>query len=146
MPLPGTRVIHPRMLEQIRAVAEGAMNGQGRLLRPSGEQGVYDPDTMQLAPPTPELIWEGPCRYQPRSDTSNRTFDAGGRPMTVTGNQLTLPWDSDEAHVDDLWEMTSSNDPTLVGKRFRVVQVSFGEYQAERHLNVEDYETPRRMP
>lgn len=145
MPRPGTPVVHPQMLAAIRPVAEAAMTGTGRLLRPSGEQGSYDPALMQLTPSEPELVWEGECRYQPRSDTSARDIPAGGRPMTISRNQLTLPWAAAEAHVDDVWEMTSSADPTIVGKRFRVTNVTFGEHQAERHLTVEDYETPRRM-
>jgi hypothetical protein len=133
------------MLPAIREVAEGAMNGEGQLLRLPGPPLVMDEESLRLTEREPVLIWAGPCRYQPRSDTTDRTALAGDQPMTTTKNQLTLPWSSDEAHVDDIWLMTASNDPTLVGKQFRVTQVSFGEYQAERHLTVQDYETPRRV-
>lgn len=145
MPRPGTSVIHPGMLPAIRPVAETAMTGQGRLLRPSSDEPTIDPDTLELIPAVAAELWTGPCRYQPRSDTSNRAQLAGERPMTTTSNQLTLPWSAPEVHVDDMWEMTASADPTLAGKHFRVVEVAFGELQAERHLTVEDYETPRRI-
>ncbi len=145
MPRPGTPVIHPQMLDAIRPVAEAAMRGTCRLLRPSGPPLVMDEETLRLRPRPTELLWEGPCRYQPRSDTTNRTLQAGERPVTTTQNQLTIPWSAPEAHVDDEIEMCTSADPTVIWKRFRVVNVAFGEYQAERHLSVQDYETPRRV-
>lgn len=144
MPRPGTPTVHPLMLDGIRSVAEAFMNGTGRLVRPSRQDPSIDPVTLQLTEADLEVIWEGPCRYQPNATTDRRVV-AGENLNTTTRSQLTLPWAAAEARVDDLWVMTGSNDAAMVGKSFRVIEVAFGEFQAERHLTVEDYETPRRL-
>jgi hypothetical protein len=128
------------MLTGIRSVAERAQLGRCQLLRPVTEQ-VMDPVTLEYTSEPPQLLGETSCRYQSKSRAAANVVPAGEQPMTLTENQVTIPITAPTVKVGDLMKMTTTADPRLLGRVFRIVSVVFGEYQAERHLMCEDNET-----
>lgn len=146
MPRPGTAVIHPALLEQLAPIAESAQVGTCRLLGSDGTPGVMDPDTLEYSSDAPTVVWEGPCRFQPRSRATAQVVAAGEQPVTLIENQVTIPLTAPEPVVGQLLQMVDSTDSALIGKTFRISNVAFGDLQAERHLTVEDNETSRPTP
>lgn len=138
MPRPGTPVVHPRMLDSLRTVAQGAQSGTCQLLRPSDAPPALNPSTLAYEPGPPVVLWSGPCRVQPQSRSGAQVVDAAGEQVTLSGYQVTVPISAGQVVVDDLVLITASADPQLVGRTLRVTDVSYGDLQAERHLDCED--------
>lgn len=144
MPRPGTPVIHPSMLTKtLRPIAERAQTGWCQLLRPASGQGVLDPETLTYSADAADLVWSGPCRFQPKARALANVVQAGEQPVTQSENQVSIPITAPEPKVNDLLKMIASSDPGIVRKVFRVVSVSFGDLQGERHLTCQDNETSR---
>lgn len=131
-PLPGSHVIHPRMLPALSTIAQNAQTGAGRLLSPSGTS-TFDATTGRSTPAAPTVMYVGTCRVQPKQRMAAPVVHAGEQPVTLPDFQITVPI-SVAAEVHMLWEMTACTDTALVGKTFTVLDVAYGTLQAERHL------------
>ncbi|MBM0237735.1 hypothetical protein JNW88_12210 [Micromonospora sp. ATA32] len=138
MPLPNTRVIHPRFEQHHRPVTESAMTTTGRLLRPD-ETGTRDPVSGRTTFAEPALVWEGSARL--RANTGTPTVQAD-RIVTVGGYLLVLPADTPVPHVRDVWEVGDCDgDPSLAGARLRVVDVPRSGLSWQRNIGC-DIEEP----
>lgn len=93
---------------------------------------VFNPATGTYQPKTKTVATNLPCYITPF--TGARTLDeAFGGEIVVTRNyNLKLPWDAPEIRREDYVTITSSQDPGLVGRVFRVDQVDAETYQMSR--------------
>jgi hypothetical protein len=138
MPLTGTVVVNTRMLTALRAIATGSMVDECAVTRGAGAStfSPFDPDTGQHESDSDD-IYTGPCRVQPRA-TDDRVVNVGEEPTSQRDYTVSLPWDAPEIKVDDLVTVTASNDPLLVDRVLRVLDVAHSTLQTSRELVCED--------
>lgn len=140
MPLPGTRVIHPRWSERHRPTATSAMTSTCVITRAAstGEGAVTAADGT-WTPGQRTTIYTGPCRVVPETSNEERipTQD-----MQVTRRRyaVMIRWDGDAFQIGDQIQITEAADPQLAGKAFRVVDVTYGSEQWQRNLLAEEIE------
>jgi hypothetical protein len=131
MPRPGTPVVHPRMLAAVRAVHTGAM-----IARPTGETVVSD-DGLTVTTAPPAVRYAGPCRVMPFADGA-RVREVADRPVTLRVYRVFVPWDAGPVEVDDVVDVTDSQDPDLPGRVLRVMDSPGATLEAERALLCEE--------
>lgn len=136
MPLPGSRVIHPRWSQHHRPTALGTMTATCTVIRVEGE-GSSDPDGT-WHPPLPTDVYTGPCRVQ-GLPVNERLLVVGERQETHRRYQVSLRHDT-APQIDDLVTITASVDTGLVGKTLRVIDVQYGSEQWQRDLICDELE------
>jgi len=132
VPLPATRVIHPRFSAHHRAVAAGGHTGAVRITRPAAA-GTTGPDGTWMPPPV-VVVYEGPASVSPRPTTQRAAMVQGERRIVLREYIVGIVWDAAVVAVDDLVEVTGAADPLLAGVVLRVADVQGGAEQWERML------------
>jgi hypothetical protein len=99
-----------------------------------GADPVFNPSTGYSDADGDE-VYDGPCRLRP---SSGSTVDAGGAVLTLHRYDLTVPWDTTGLTVGQVVTITDSNDPSLVGRTYRIVDVQGGTDTPHRRAVVED--------
>lgn len=142
MPRPGSTVVHPGMLAQLRSVAEAAMTSTCELLRPTSAtgKGAFNAASGTYAAAAPTELGTSTCRVQPGSRSAAGVTDVAGQETTLADYQVTVPVSAPTLAVDDLVRIVMSPDPDMVGRTFRITDVSYADFQAERHLTCQDNE------
>jgi hypothetical protein len=135
MPLPGSRVIHPRFSEHHRPTATSAMAATVTITRPTGG-GTTGPDgTWTSAAAT--AVYAGPARISPRP-TDQRHIVVGERRIVLRDYVVAVRWDAAQVDVDDLVTVGTADDPRLPGTALRVKDVQMGDQEWERILICEE--------
>lgn len=137
MPLENTHVLHPRWSEHHRPTATGTMSAACEITR-RATGGTTDASGT-YTPTSPTTIHTGPCRVQ-AVPTQRQVIVVGEAQETRHRYLVTIRYDAATIHVGDLVLITESVDAGLVGRRLRVVNVSYGSEQWERDLNCEELE------
>lgn len=90
---------------------------------------VFDETTARYAVTSPMTTYDGPAlvRFEPP-----QLVDVGEATEQVTHYTVKLPPDTDVALGDTISVTASSFDAGLVGKRLRVLEVRFDEWQIAR--------------
>jgi len=133
MPLPGTRVIHPRFQEHHQPTVRGQMTAACRVTRPSPTPTGWDDEAGRSIYPEPMLIYEGMCRAQRQVDGEQVTV--ADRTTTVTRVVVTVPFDAATFAVNDVVEMTKCHDDVdLVGLRLKVRDIRHASIAWQRDL------------
>lgn len=141
MPLPGTRVIHPRWAEHHRPVAEGGMTATVSLRLPGATAtGAFDDDTGNT-PTAPHAPYHtGPARIQAMSTRAQEAL-AAEQQVTTLAYLVSVEWDAatgeqDVAakHLVHVDAVDANGDPTLVGRDLVVQEVVHGSLVFERDL------------
>lgn len=142
MPRAGTAVVHPKMLETLRAVAEAAMTSTCKLLHPTSQtgKGPFNEESGTYPDAEPTLLGTVACRVQPGSRSAAGVVDVAGEETTIADYQVTVPISAPAVTVDDIVHILTSPDAQMVGRRFRITDVSYADFQAERHLTCQDNE------
>lgn len=137
MPLPSTRPIPDGWDDHHRPVATAAMTATcvAGTLTP----GAYDPVTLQYGAPVLTTKYTGPCRVQQRTG-QEQTSTSAGQTITTRSYLVALEHDADTIAVDDVVDITDAVDTGLVGRRLRVLDVSYGSNQWQRDLTCQDFE------
>jgi len=138
MPLPGTRVIHPRWSERHRPTASGTLTSTCVITRRTGA-GTTGP-TGTFTPAAAATIYTGPCRVVVAQNTSERLLVRGDAEETHRRYQVSIRYDADDLQVGDLVTITAAVDPHLAGKGLRVIDVRYGSEQWERDLICDELE------
>lgn len=133
MPRPGSYVIHPRLLDQIRPTVTGTFPDRVRITRPGEGPGTYDPATGKTTPPERTEIYADRARVQAERPEP-REVQFGDQEVTLIRYQVSAPWDVPEIRIGDRVEVTESRDPELPGKHLRVQNTTYGSLQVERTL------------
>jgi hypothetical protein len=116
-----------------RRSSEAIMKDTCRITR-SGGRPVYDPETEQTTVPTPSTVYEGKCKVQQTSMTS-QTTEAGSQVVELYATRVDVPMSVVDVKVDDDIEIvTSLLDARLVGAHSRVDTVLSKSYATARRL------------
>jgi len=108
----------------VRAYVASNMLDAVSITRPDQPSMVLDPATGQLHAPPATVIYAGKARVHKASSTGNA--GTGGGNIAQREVVISTPWDSPEAQVDDLVEITVQGDAALVETWWRVIGVSTG--------------------
>ena len=111
--------------DRVRANIESNMTSQVIITRSSGMAGV-DPDAEgSIESPVAETIYEGPARLANASGSV--TYTVGEEVQFYSSGSATVPIDVFGepilVHVNDILQVLGCDDPVMVGRRFRVVDV-----------------------
>lgn len=96
---------------------------------------VFSESTGQYTD-TSSTVYTGKCKLQDRIIQGEA--EAGGREVITLSSVLHLPVSVTGVQVDDVAEITASQDLAAVGRRLRVAQVFYKSYATARRLQVED--------
>ena len=136
VPLPNTRMIHPRWQDRHAPVVLGGMEAQVRLSRPAG-LGTRDPETGATAEIPAAVYYEGPARLQRRTPLAPAGSDTA-RNVTTGDYLLAVPVDvGAEPQRGDIADMIASPDPLQVGVRLYVTDVPTATQILQRNLGVD---------
>lgn len=112
VPLPKTRLIHPRFEQHHRPVADGQATATCRIER-AAQHALWDDQAGRNVYPPPELLYEGPCRYQ--------YLSAAGQPVVADTTtpladvRVTVPVGSVVYQANDVVTLTATaTNPDLV--------------------------------
>lgn len=97
---------------------------------------VFNETTGQYTD-TSSTVYTGKCKLQDRVIQSGES-QAGGREVITLSSVLHVPVSVTTVHVDDVAEMSASQDPWAVGRKLRVAQLASKSYLKSRRLQVED--------
>lgn len=133
MPLPNTRMIHPRFEQWGRQVADRQATATCRIERPSTDPPTWDDEAGREIQPPPVLLYNGPCRYQ--------YLSASGQPIVADAKtpladvRVTVPVGAFEYKSNDLVTMTGSDqNPDIADRRLSVTAVSGSSISWQRDL------------
>jgi hypothetical protein len=134
MPRPGSRVIAAGWEAHHRPVAESTFTAIITFKRPDGAP-VFDPDTGTTTQPT-VTVYSGPCRIQ-ELQREHTTIDPAQR-ITIRRYQVSLTIQATGLRLDDVGTVDAANDPSLIGRGLRVIDVQRGSLTFQRDLIVTD--------
>lgn len=119
-------------LPDLRSLAESLMLDTVRVVREGAP--VTDADGFVTA--SGEVVYEGPAKWQ--SPSGWQRSQVGESDTAAGGLELHLPFDvSASVRVGDVVECTASLDPSLVGRRFGVVDEFTKTLATARRFRVE---------
>lgn len=117
--------ISPLSRSYLRKRSNRLMEDACRIVRPIIGHVVYDPVTKVATNTTSEEIYSGPCRLWEVSAGS--ITQVGEEEFVQTSLRLSLPWDVFTIPaVEDTFEVTKSDDSSLVGKWFEILSHTKG--------------------
>lgn len=97
---------------------------------------VFDADAgIDTVDPGDE-VYDGVCRVRPTG--GDRVVMAGDAPVTLRLFDLTLPWETTGIMVDQVVTITGSDDPHMIDRQLRVVDVLGGSDGVHRRVVIED--------
>lgn len=94
---------------------------------------VFDPETGYSSAGG-AAVYAGACRIRP-AGASGR--DVGDAPIVLHSYLVTIPWDAVGIAINQVVTITDSDDPDMVDRTFRVVDVEGGTGNPHRRLTVE---------
>lgn len=141
MPLPNSRLVHPRFHENLRASAAGTagMPDHGTITRPGDGAGAIDDDTKVWTPAAGTPVFVGDLRVQAEPSQQRGDIDQGDQPITLHRYRASLPFDADQVLVDDVLVLDRSADDQLVGRPLIVRDVHYSTFAINRYLLLEDH-------
>lgn len=141
MPLPNSRLLHPRFHKELRgsAVADRGLPDTCRIVRATAGQGTIDPESGLWTPPAGTTVFTGCCRVQPDPRSRPKTADTTDELLVLQRYKASIPWDAPEVLVDDVLTVTCTHDPHMAGRHFIVRDVKFDTFQVRRFLDLEDH-------
>lgn len=123
MPLPGTKVIHPRFSPAHQAVSEAAMTGVCDITRPGTGRGTMAADGTVTNPAT-TVAADVPCRITAQNG-DDRTTVAGEQLVTYRRYDVAIAADL-EVQEGDVITVLVAKDPHLTGRSLRVTDMQHG--------------------
>ncbi|MEV5211334.1 DUF6093 family protein [Micromonospora sp. NPDC053740] len=132
MPLPNTRLIHPRFEQHHRPVADRQATATCRVERPA-TQAVWDDEAGKNVYPPPVLLYVGPCRYQYLSPAGQPVVADTTTPLADV--RVTLSVGTVVYQANDLVTITATTtNPDLVERTLSVTAVSGSSISWQRDL------------
>lgn len=134
-------------LEEGRIAAFALMTDTCRITKPGAGTGPFDEATGTYTPPDPIPVYEGPCLLQIRADVNSNVVEvtAGEREIAyqtaILSIPITAPVGSTGNPADVRIDMTAiyltaENDPSLVGRQFRIKATLVKTRATARRLRV----------
>ncbi|MEV0214291.1 DUF6093 family protein [Micromonospora sp. NPDC050695] len=132
MPLANTHLIHPRFEAHHRPVADRQATATCRVERPA-QQAVWDDAAGKNTYPPPDVLYEGPCRYQHLSAAGQPVVADTTTPLADV--RITLPVGAVVYQINDLVTVTATaTNPDLVARTLTVTAVSGSSISWQRDL------------
>ena len=123
-------------LTRLRTDLAATLRDAGDVVRVASPAG-FDPADGTYDAAAETEIYSGAARVQPLAG-SERVVRFGEEPVTIREYHVTLPHDAAGIEVDDIWVTTTSDDTDLVGRRMRVIDVTYSSIEAVRRLRCLD--------
>lgn len=98
---------------------------------------TFDPATRLHADPAASPVYTGKCRVKPPTTQVSRV-EAGDVLVAAQWFTVSVPASVTGLKRDDVVRVTASQDPGLVNRRLRVVQVDAGTHVTARRLTCEE--------
>lgn len=118
-------------------LAERLMEAFCTVTRGAATQQNFDPVSGAYPVPVGTAVYTGPCRVKPSGNQAG-TVEAAGQDVSLWPFVVSVPMAVTTVLVDDLVTVsTSTLDPQLVGKVFRVKYVEMGSHVTARRLGCE---------
>lgn len=135
MPLPKTRLIHPRFEAHHRPLADRQMTAECVIVRPpSSGEAVFDETTGTSVLPPPTPVYDGPCRLT-REPLATTTVVVADRTDHDARYRVVIPADAPLAQVGDIVTITRCDgDPGVVAGRLHVTDVPHGSITWQQDL------------
>lgn len=131
MPLPSTKVIHPRWSDHHAPVPAGAMTATCTAY--IGGEGSWDP-VNGATPGETTPLYVGPCRAQALNRSAGEA-DSAGQPVVEHPYLVVINRDAAELPIGTRVLIdTCPDDPQLVGKVLTVADITMGSLRWERDL------------
>lgn len=144
-------MLTPAEIAGMRSTSASALPDRCTITRPSDDPPTLDPVTLDSDPVPAETIYTGVCRVRPRGNEEedsqvgelHETLGpyVGTLPALATHDGVTAG-DPNDVRVDDYLTVTASSDPSMVGRHFQIRHVSWGSWQIDRRIGLEDREQP----
>lgn len=122
-------------LAEGRAAAEALMADECAIERVKGSR--PDPNDPDKDIPVVEAVWSGPCAVKPsaRGAVADKT---GVVVVETWGYQVSIPHAVTGVQVNDQVAIVRSLDPSLAGRRVKVVSMDRGTHVTSRRLQCEE--------
>jgi hypothetical protein len=140
VPLPGSRVIHPRWSEHHRPTSTAAFTAECVITRATGA-GTTDADGVWTPSPDGDPpVYAGGCRAVPLSTDQGRFRVSGETQATPRRYYISVEYDAATVLVGDIVTFTASQDTGMVepGLKVRVTDIRYGSEQWQRDLLAEE--------
>jgi hypothetical protein len=142
MPLPGSRVIHPRWSEHHLPTATAAFTGRCVITRASGTGSTGEDGTWTPSPDSDPPVYSGRCRAVGLGTDQGRFRVSGDAQETPRRYAVSIEYNTARILIGDTITFTEAQDDEedagLVGLQFRVVDVAYGTEQWQRDLLAEE--------
>lgn len=126
-PLPSAYAV-----KYMRRRAELMMTSTIRIFHPGNP--VFDSTTGMTGGGTPTNIYQGPARI---FTMTGSPAPLGDQVVSMNQTVVSIPYNSPLPRVDDVVEIQTNDDPALVGRNYRIVDVEEGGIASPvRHLTV----------
>lgn len=131
---PGTEVIPTGWAAAHQTPVEGTMTAARCSLRRPGTTTAWDEASQStVTTPLPPYAADVPCRVQ-ALNTAASDVQTAEQTITVAGYLVAVPADVAGVEVNDLVDITLSDDPDLTGAALQVDSVARGSHRFERDL------------
>lgn len=121
-PLPGWAVIHPKMPQHLRPVAEGGHTGPAVFTRVADGPQAWPPPAV---PEAAEVVWATTVRVEPLQRSGNSVF--AEQPTITQEYQVSAPLGGPRILVGERGDII-----TAAGRTLRVLREEYGDLLLER--------------
>lgn len=137
MPRPGTKLIHPDLLDTVRPTIELGMTGTCRITTP-GVGGTIDPVTKVFTPNEGTDIYTGECWTQPQNRSAEQRTVFAEDVETTSRYTAAIPIGAPVPSIGDRFQVLTSSDDELAGRVLWIADVSFDDFGTRRPLSLVD--------
>lgn len=120
-----------------RALAIQLQGDVGTVTRPGAIPGTIDPDTGVFTPPAATTVYDGQCRVRKPTTALEQEIVFGDVNVTVSRYVVSLPHDAPLMSIGDVFTLTATDDPEILGVPMRVAVVVGKSVLMYRHIGVE---------
>lgn len=125
------------MLRMLQRDERRLMSGTCKITRPpAGSEPLFDPGTGTYTKAPATVVYDGACHVA-AMPTDRRVVQANENAVSLRTYEVLLPI-AVAALNDDAFEMTTSDDPELVGMGAVVIDVLKGDWETSRRLVVQE--------
>lgn len=115
MPLPSSRIVHPRWVEHAREHMDTSFPDTCTIRHPGGTAGTFDPETGNTPTVPYPAHYSGPCAAED-DPTAARELLVAEQEVTLAVTVVRVPWSVTDVAEGDLVTVTDSADPVLVAR------------------------------
>lgn len=119
-----------------RALADQLQGDTGTITRPAATPGTIDGSGVYTPNPS-TTIYTGPCRVRKPTTALEQQIVFGDVNVTVARFIVNLPHDTPHVNIGDVFQLTVTDDPAILGVPMRVAVVVAKSVLMYRQLGLE---------